>query len=76
MIVMAKERNKFADVKEWQEATLKKFETPQVSLKNYGGEPLDITAQLPVRITQGEYSAAIKVLVRKDAPNHLLLGTS
>ena len=75
MIVMAKERNQFTNVKEWQEATLKKFETPQVSLKNYGGEPLDIMAQLPVRITQGEYNANIKVLVRKDAPNHLLLGT-
>ena len=75
MIVMAKERNKFADVKEWQEGTLEKFETPQVSLKNYGGEPLDMMAQLPVRITQGEYSADIKVLVRKDAPNRLLLGT-
>jgi hypothetical protein len=75
MIVMAKERSKFASVEEWQEATLKKFEPPAVSLKNYGGGRLDIMAQLPVRISQGEYHADVMVLVRKNAPNRLLLGT-
>ena len=74
-IVMAKERNKFKNVEEWQEATLKKFEPPEVTLKNYGGGRLDVLAQLPVRITQGDYGADVKVLVRKDAPNRLLLGT-
>ena len=73
-IVMAKERNKFKNVEEWQEATLKKFEPPEVTLKNYGGG-LDVLAQLPVRITQGDYGTDVKVLVRKDAPNRLLLGT-
>ena len=75
MIVMAKERSKFASVEEWQEATLKKFEPPAVSLRNYGGGRLDIMAQLPVRISQGEYHADVMVLVRKKAPNRLLLGT-
>ena len=75
MIVMARERNKYKKVEEWQEATLKKFETPEVSLKSYGGERLDILAQLPVRITQGDYQADVKVLVRKNAPTRLLLGT-
>ena len=75
MIVTAKERNKFKSVEEWQDTTLKKFEPPEVSLKNYGSGRLDILTQLPVCITQGHYQTNIKVLVRKDAPNQLLLGT-
>ena len=75
MVVMARDRNKFGSVEEWKDATLKRFEPPQVALKNYGGGRLDVMAQLPVCITQGEYKADVKVLVRKDAPNRLLLGT-
>ena len=52
MIVLAWERPKFNSVKEWETATLKKFEPPEVSLKNNGGGQLDIMAQLPVQISQ------------------------
>ena len=75
MCVLARERSKFSSVEEWQTATLKRFEPPEVSLKNYGGGRLDVTAQLPVQIRQGGYQADIKALVRKGAPNQLLLGT-
>ena len=75
MIVMAKERSKYRNVEEWEDATLKKFEPPEITLKSYGGERLDVLAQLPVCITQGGYHSDVKVLVRKDAPTRLLLGT-
>ena len=44
-------------------------------LRNYGGGHLDIMAQLLVHISKGEYHTDVTVLVRKDAPNRLLLGT-
>ena len=72
MIVSAKERTKFQG---WKEATLMKFEAPEVSLRTYGGGRLDVLAQMPVRITRGNYHTDVKVLVRKGAPNRLLLGT-
>lgn len=75
IIVMAKERNKFASVEEWQQATLKKFKPTAVFLRNYGGGHLDIMAQLLAHISKGEYHTDVTVLVRKDAPNRLLLGT-
>ena len=43
-----------------------------MSLRTYGG---DVLAQMPVRITRGNYHTDVKVLVRKGAPNRLLLGT-
>ncbi len=53
----------------------KRFETPEFSLKNYGGESLDLIAQLPVSITQRGFQVSVKVMVQKGAPNHLLVGT-
>lgn len=55
---------------------LKKFEPPAVSLRSYGGNRLDLVAQVPVCITRGPYQVELKVLVQKDAPNPLLLGTN
>ena len=52
-------------------ATQEKFEEPTISLKNYGGEKLDLLAQFLVRISQNDYQVDVKVLVRKGAPNPL-----
>ena len=68
---MAEERPKFQSVEEWMVATQEKFEEPTISLKNYGGEKLDLLAQFPVRISQNDYQVDVKVLVRKGAPNPL-----
>ena len=70
--VLAKER---PNVEEWMSATRKKFETPEISLLNYGGDRLDLLAQLPIQITQSEYQVDVKASVQKDAPNPLLIGT-
>ena len=73
--VVAKERPHFSSVEEWRTEARKQFLPPTVSLKNYSGGRLDILAQLPVRLTQGEYNVDVQVMVQKDAPYALLLGT-
>ena len=75
MDVMEKERPDYDTADDWISAIKKKFEPPQVSLRNYGGECLDLLAQLPVCISQKGYRAKVNVLVQKGAPNNLLLGT-
>ena len=70
MVVLARERKSYRD---WREATLKKFESPGFALKSCSGSSLDIFAQLPVQITR---EVDVTVLVRKGAPNPLLLRTN
>ena len=57
---------------QWRVATHQKFTSPEVSLQNYGGH---IIAQIKVSLSQGNRHVNTVVLVQKDAPNNLLLGT-
>ncbi len=75
MDVVAKEKPHFSSAEEWKAEMKKRFVPPTISLKSYGGGRLDMMAQLPVQLTQGEYKVDAQVLVQKDAPNSLLLGT-
>ena len=58
---------------DWQEATLAKSATPQVTLNSYGGHQLDLTVQIQVQLSQGPHTTDAVVLVVKGAPNELLL---
>ena len=60
---------------DWQDATLAKFTTPEVTLSSYRGKHLELTAQTKVRLSQGKHSTDAVVLVQRGAPNELLLGT-
>ena len=60
---------------QWREATRKKFHDPDVILKSYGGQQLDSMAQIEVSLSQGDRETKKTVLVRKDTPNDLLIGT-
>ena len=53
----------------------KRFEPLSTVLRSYGGACLDIVAQLPVTLSQGSDQVGAVVLVQKDAPNDLLIGT-
>ena len=75
MAVLAEERSQYDSTEAWKAGTKGKFTPPQVSLKHYGGDRLDILAQVPLCITQGKYSVNTSVLVRKGAPSSVLLGT-
>ena len=60
---------------QWIESTRKKLKGPDVMLKNYGGHRLDFIAQVELTLSRGQYQLITTILVRKDAPNNLLLGT-
>lgn len=76
MVVTAREWMSYQTVEAWKEATLKKFEPPEIALKSYCGSHLDVMSQLPVNITRGPFEVDVTVLVRKVYPNPLLLGTN
>ena len=60
---------------QWKKETYAKFASPDVTLKSYGGKPVDIIAQIEVTLALGKQEVRSPVLVQKDAPNDLLLGT-
>ena len=61
--------------KQWREATMKNFHDPNVVLKRYGGQRLDFMAQIELSLSRGDQEMKT-VLVKKDAPNDLLIGTN
>lgn len=73
--VFAREKTSSQTGEEWQMCTLKRFTEPKVTLKNYGGQKLDITAQTTLELSQGNHQVEAVVLVQEGAPNDLLLGT-
>ena len=56
-------------------AMSKRLRAPDVVLRSYGGERLNVLAQLEVTISQGSHTVTITTLVQKGAPSPLLLGT-
>ena len=73
--LMRGEREEGQSPEKWRAATLKRFAPPEVSLKNYGGHPLNILSQTKLHLTQGKHAIEATVLVQKGAPNNLLVGT-
>ena len=73
--LLAAERRPHQTPDQWRDETLLKFSPPEVNLTAYGGQALDILSQIPLRLSQGEQTVEGVVLVQKDAPNDLLLGT-
>ena len=60
---------------QWIDATQKRFTDPDVTLKSYGGFQLHFMAQIELSLARGNYQAEATALVKKDAPNDLLIGT-
>ena len=60
---------------QWIESTRKKLKAPDVMLKSYGGHRLDFIAQTELTLSRGRCQMNTTILVRKNAPNDLLLGT-
>ena len=75
MSVMVGERKEGQSKEQWKIDTLRRLSRPDVTLKNYGGHPLDIIAQMPLRLSHGDRTMEATVLIQKGAPNQLLLGT-
>lgn len=60
---------------QWTEVARGKLKNTDVLLKNYGGYQLDFIAQTELTLSRGNQKLVSTVLVRKDAPNDLLVGT-
>ena len=73
--VFAQQRDRGQSPEHWMQNTMKRFSAPEVSLKNYGEDPLDIIAQMQLVLSHGCHSTGATVLVQKGAPHDLLLGT-
>ena len=73
--VLADSKNSQQTAEEWRKETMKKFSAPAVTLTSCGGDRLNILAQIPVVLSQGELRTDAMVLVQKGAPHSLLLGT-
>ena len=55
--------------------TLLVYNVTKLTLQNYGGGDLDIIRQMTANISRENYACNATVLVQKDAPLDLLLGT-
>lgn len=75
MDVLSEERSNFNTPREWKEAMLQRFEHPTIAMRSYGGERLNIVAQLRVDLQQSNHRKTTTVLVQKGAPHKLLIGT-
>jgi len=73
--VFAQGRTEGQTPSQWREKTLKKFSPPEVALNSYGGQQLGVIAQISLCLSQGESCTDATILVKKGAPNNLLLGT-
>ena len=75
MTVLAKQRKREVTPAEWREETMKKFSVPDVTLKGYRGQRVDIISQVPLSLSRNDCTVDAVVLVQKKPPHKLLLGT-
>ena len=60
---------------ECMSAVEQRFQVPEVPLKSYGGEELNLVGQTKVVLSRCNYSTEATIQVQKDAPVKLLIGT-
>ena len=75
MSILAKERGPGETPSQWQTRTMTRFSSPEVTLWNYSGQQLHLVSQLQLTLSQGKHEVTTPVLVQKNAPHSLLLGT-
>ena len=62
-------------MEDWKQAVKDRVVSPTVALRGYGGGGINIIGQLECTISQGPFSQTAMVLIQKDAPLDLLIGT-
>ena len=73
--ILATRKGEFSSPQEWRETMIAQFQTPAVMLKSYSGDALNVVAQLPMTLGQGDQEVSSIVLIQKGAPHDLLIGT-
>ena len=72
---LTKGRAKEQTPTEWKSEVRRRLKPPEVTLHSYGGGGLDIVGQILVTLRCGSHHHTAVVLVQKQAPEALLLGT-
>ena len=72
---LTQQRTKEQTPAEWEEAVKLRLSPPTLTLQNYGGDELSIVRQLTAVISRKDHSCEATVLVQKNAPLDLLVGT-
>ena len=62
-------------VEQWKEEVRNRLQNPSLILRNYGGNELDILKETTVKLERGGYSCTAVVLLQKNPPHDLLIGT-
>ena len=73
--ILALRKGEFSSPQKWKETMIAQFQTPTVTLRSYSGDALNVVAQLPMILGQGDQKVSSVVLIQKDAPQNLLTGT-
>ena len=73
--VLVKLRPQNQTDEQWCDAIWKKFQEPDVALSSCGGHRLDFIVQIQLSLSQGDQQIKTIVLMKKDAPNNLFIGT-
>jgi len=54
--ILAEQNKDYEKQQDWKRTMLMLFQEPSVSLKSYSGDQLNIIAQLPLSLKQGDYA--------------------
>ena len=73
--ILALRKGEFSSPQKWKETMIAQFQTPTVTLRSYSGDALNVVAQLPIILGQGDQEVSSVILIQKDAPQDLLIGT-
>ena len=73
--ILATRKGEFSSPQEWRETMIAQFQMPAVMLKSYSGDALNVVAQLPMTLGQGDQEVSSIVLIQKGAPHDLFIGT-
>ena len=73
--VLHRNRPKGQSDLEWKKSVREKSKDPDITVKNYGGHQLYFIGQIELTLSRGDRHLTSTLLVKKDAPNNLLVGT-
>ena len=72
---LAKQRAPDQTPEEWRRWVEARLQPPTLTLKNYGGGQLFLLRQIKVSLKRGDHAVEATIMVQKDPPEDLLVGT-
>ena len=72
--ILALRKGEFSSLQKWKETMIAQFFIPTLMFMNYSGDTMNVVAQLPMILAQGDQDVSLVVLIQKDAPQDLLIG--